>query len=134
MATLIDTSILIEAERGRLDLVSKISESEAETYMVSVVTASELLHGLHRAKDTVFYDERQVFIERIFEQFPLISIDLAIARKHSKIWAELAMAGKMIGMNDLWIAATCLAQNLSLVTGNVRDFERISGLEIEVWQ
>ena len=47
--------------------------------------------------------------------------------------AELASTGKMIGPHDLWIAAACIAHGLTLVTANVREFQRVPGLAIESW-
>lgn len=44
------------------------------------------------------------------------------------------VAGKVIGPNDLWLAATCLAQGLTMVTANVREFSRVPGLSVEVWE
>ena len=132
MGTLIDTSILIEAEREKLDLTVHLSEASGYFY-ISVITASELLHGLHRSAGSASSSRRRIFIDKALDRFPILDIDLDVARKHSLIWAELAKAGKMIGMNDLWIAATCLSHDLKLVTHNVREFERVKGLVLEVW-
>ena len=133
MGTLIDTSILVEVERGRLDLDAQLHRSDQE-YLISVITVSELLHGLHRANNAGRHKGRSAFVERIFDQFPVIPVDLEIARTHSRIWAHLSMAGNMIGMNDLWLAATCITHNLKIATANVREFERVPEIEIEVWQ
>ncbi|MDE0029882.1 MAG: PIN domain-containing protein [Deltaproteobacteria bacterium] len=67
------------------------------------------------------------------ERFPLLPVDLATARVHAQVWAELARAGKLIGPNDLWIAATALARGLAVATANVREFDRVPGLVVEVW-
>jgi Predicted nucleic acid-binding protein, contains PIN domain len=60
-------------------------------------------------------------------------VDLACARAHAQIWAELRSAGTIIGPHDLWLAATCVAHGLTMVTANVREFERVPGLTAEVW-
>ena len=133
MAALIDTSILIEYERGRLDLQRHLTEERQEAFYVSVVTASELLHGVHRAVQADVRARRSAFVEALLERFPLLSIDLATARQHARVWAELAAAGNIIGPNDLWIAATCLAYGLTIITANVREFARVPGLGVEVW-
>jgi predicted nucleic acid-binding protein len=39
----------------------------------------------------------------------------------------------MIGMHDLWLAATCLAHSLTIITGNIREFRRVSGIEVVRW-
>ena len=133
MAVLIDASILIEAERGRLDLEPHVARHGDEEAFLSVVTASELLHGVHRATQPDVRARRSAFVEGILERFPLLSVDLACARAHAQIWAELRQAGALIGAHDLWLAATCVAHGLTMVTGNVREFARVPGLELEVW-
>ena len=133
MAVLIDASILIEAERGRLDLEPHVARHRDEESFLSVITASELLHGVHRATRADVRAKRSAFVEGILERFPLLSVDLACARAHAQIWAELRQAGAMIGPHDLWLAATCLAHGLTMVTANLREFERVPGLAVELW-
>jgi tRNA(fMet)-specific endonuclease VapC len=133
MAVLIDASILIEAERGRLDLEPHVARHGEEEAFLSVVTASELLHGVHRATQPGVRAKRSAFVEGILERFPLLSVDLACARAHAQVWAELSQAGALIGPHDLWLAATCVAHGLTMVTANVREFARVPGLELEVW-
>ena len=134
MAVLIDASILIEYERGRLNLERHLAQRRQDEFYLSVVTASELLHGVHRAVQSGIRAKRSALVEALLERFPLLSIDLATARAHAQIWADLTAAGKMIGPNDLWLAATCLAHGLSIVTANVREFTRVPGLIVEVWE
>ena len=133
MAVLIDASILIEYERGRLDLERHLTHRQDEEFFLSVITASELLHGVHRAGQPEVRTKRSAFVEAVLERFPLLPIDLATARAHARVWAELAAAGTLIGPHDLWLAATCVAQGLTLVTANVREFSRVTGLTVEVW-
>lgn len=133
MGVLIDASVLIDRERGRLDLSERIRGREQEEFFLSVVTASELLHGVHRARSSSVRARRSAFVEAVLERFPILPIDVATARSHARIWADLAAAGDLIGSHDLWLAATCLADGLTLATGNARDFERVPGLDVEVW-
>ena len=133
MAALIDSSILIEAERGRLDLEPHVARHGDEEAFLSVVTASELLHGVHRATMPDVRARRSAFVEGVLERFPLLSVDLACARAHAHLWAELRQAGALIGPHDLWLAATCVAHGLTMVTANVREFARVPGLDLEVW-
>lgn len=134
MAVLIDTSILIEYERGRLDLERHLAGRQREAFFLSVVTASELLQGVHRAVRSDVQAKRSAFVEALLERFPLLPINLATARLHSRLWADLASSGNLIGPNDLWLAAACLAHGLTIVTANVREFVRVPGLEVEVWR
>ena len=133
MAVLIDASILIEAERGRLDLEPHVMRHGEEEALLSVVTASDLLHGVHRATAPDVRARRSAFVEGLLERFPLFSVDLACARAHAQLRADLRQAGALIGPHDLWLAATCVAHGLTMVTANVREFSRVPGLDLEVW-
>jgi tRNA(fMet)-specific endonuclease VapC len=133
MAVLIDASILIDAERGRLDLEPHVARHGEEEAFLSVVTASELLHGVHRATASDVRARRSAFVEGLLERFPLLSVDFACARAHAQLWADLRQAGALIGPHDLWLAATCVAHGLIMVTANVREFSRVPGLDLEVW-
>jgi tRNA(fMet)-specific endonuclease VapC len=133
VAVLIDASILIESERGRLNLEPYLAQRQEEEFFLSVVTASELLHGVHRAVRPEVRTKRAAFVEAILERFPLLPVDLATARTHAQVWAELAATGRMIGAHDLWLAATCIAHGLTMITANVREFTRVPGLAVEVW-
>lgn len=133
MGILIDASILIDAERGRLDLAPYVAARADEEAFLSVVTASELLHGVHRATRPDVRARRSAYVEGLLERFPLLPVDLASARAHALLWAELRQAGTLIGLHDLWLAATCLAHGLTMITADGRDFERVPGLALEIW-
>jgi tRNA(fMet)-specific endonuclease VapC len=133
VGVLIDASILIEHERGRVSLEPRLAGREQEEFFLSVITASELLHGVHRAADSNVRARRSAFVEAVLERFPLLPVDLAIARSHAQLWAGPMAEGRLIGPHDLWLAATCLAHGLTMVTANVREFVRVPGLDVESW-
>ena len=133
MAVLIDSNILIKAERGDIDLDKHIEGRETEDFFISVITASELLHGVWRAKDPAVRARRNAYVEAILEALPILPIDLSTARSHAQLWADLQSQGLMIGIHDSWIAAICIANGLNLITENVKEFNRIPGLMIEQW-
>lgn len=133
MGILIDASVLIEHERGRLDLDARVAGREAEEVFLSVVTASELLQSVQRATDRSVRARRAAFVEAILDEFPLLGVDLLTARTHARLWAELAQRGGLVGAPDLWLAATCVGRGLSLATGNLREFGRVPGLVVEDW-
>lgn len=133
MAVLIDTSILIAYERGQLDVSARVADRESEEAFLSVVSASELLHGAHRATDPAIRTRRLAFVEAILSRFSVLEIDLEVARAHAALWSNLAQRGEMIGVHDSWIAATCIARDLTLITGNIREFDRVPGLRVENW-
>lgn len=133
MGILIDASILIGHERGALDVRAAIAGRDDEAVYLSVVTVSELLHGVHRATDPVPRARRSAFVESVIDRFPLVPLDLPSARVHAEIWAGLAAEGRLIGPHDLWLAAACLAHGFTLATANLREFGRVPGLEVEDW-
>lgn len=133
MGLLIDASVLIEYERGRLDLEARITDREGELFFLSVITASELLHGAWRAREAATRAMRLAFLERLLGRFDTLDVTLEIARTHAQLWADQRAAGRIIGPHDLWLAATCVTHGLGIVTANVREFERVPGLQVEVW-
>ena len=133
MGVLIDASVLIAWERGAVEVEARVRGREDETLLMSVITASELLHGVHRAGDRVQRARRSAFVEAVVDRFPLLTVDLPTARTHAGLWAELDASGRMIGAHDLWLAAAAMAHGLSLATANVREFTRVPGLQVEDW-
>ena len=132
MATLIDSSILIAAERGDLDLGAFRSRFGAEEVAISAVTASELLHGVHRARTPDQRHRRQAFVEGLLAQLPVLAFDLTVARVHASLWAELARQGAAVGERDLMIAATGIARNYSVATRDERSFAKVPGLKVHL--
>lgn len=128
MALLIDTSVLVDAERARSDLLA--GELRDEECAISVITVSELLHGVHRAVDEAVRARRGAFVEGVLARLAPIPIGAQVARVHADVWARLHGDGGVIGAHDLWIAATALAHGMDLVTANLRDFQRVPGLSV----
>jgi len=133
MGFLIDSSLLIEWERGRLDLGPHVDAHGPEECFLSVITASELLHGVHRAREPHVRARRSAFVEGLLAALPLLPLDLASARLHAQLWADLQTAGTLVGPHDLWLAASCIAHGHTLATANLREFLRVPGLKVECW-
>jgi tRNA(fMet)-specific endonuclease VapC len=134
VGVLIDASVLIGYERGAVELEARLAGREEESFFLSMITVSELLHGVHRAgDDRVRRAKRSAFVEAVIDRFPLLPVDLPTARAHAALWAELSAAGRLIGAHDLWLGAAALAHDLALATTNVREFERVPGLAVEDW-
>lgn len=124
MAVLIDTSVLIAVDRGRVSIEAVIERGEQ--YSISVVTAAELLHGVHRA-DAPRATTRAARIEGFLEGLPTLAIDMRVARTYARLSAALAAEGKPLDSNDLWISATAIANDLELLAFD-GDFDRVPGL------
>lgn len=127
MAVLVDTSVLIDAERRGQSLDEAIGDQDRA---ISTITASELLHGVQGADDSAIRARRSVFVERVIATIEPLPITTVVARTHARIWAELEDAGKPIGAHDLWIAATALSHDMAIATANAREFERVPGLAV----
>ena len=70
-------------------------------------------------------------MERIIEFIPIYPFDLAAGRIYARIWANMARKHLSVGAHDLIVAATAISLGFSVVTFNLRDFERIEGLTVE---
>lgn len=133
MAFLIDTSIAIALERegGSLEMLQ--GQMGGEDVAVAAITASELLHGVHRADTALRRERRLQHVEALLDSVSVLPFDLETARIHSRIWADLAARGQAIGPHDLIIAATALAHDLPIATLNPEHFQRVEGLEVRSW-
>ena len=130
MGLMIDTDVLIFFERHPDRFRQFLEGRQVEELSISVITASELLHGVHRAGDSAIRARRETFVKAVLAQIFVIEIDLFIARRHAQLWAELARIGTMIGLHDSWIAATCLAHDLTLLTLNRHEFASVPELRM----
>lgn len=128
MGVLIDTDVFVDIERGRpvSDITDRIGD---ERRGLSVITVSELLHGVQRATGAV-RARRTAFVEGLLAELEALPITVGVARVHSELSAQMATSGERIGAHDLWIGATAVAYGFGVVTGNVRDFRRIPGLRV----
>jgi tRNA(fMet)-specific endonuclease VapC len=133
MATLIDASVLIEAGRGRLDLADLLSAAADEPAAIAAITASELLHGVHRAVPPRFRTRREAFVEHLLSRLPVIPFDILAARVHARIWADLSARGVVLGPHDLLIGATAIAIGASVITRDLRSFPKIPHLNVTRW-
>ena len=130
MGILLDSSLLIAAERGQLDLDGLLASLSGEACAISAITASELLHGVHRAQTPGQRHRREAFVEQLLAQLQIVPFDAPAARVHAGVWAELRALGISLGVHDLLIAATALAIGFGVATCDARSFPRIPGLKV----
>lgn len=129
MAALIDSSVFIAGERAQIDLPELLASLGGEPIALSAVTASELLHGLHRSRTIAQRERRNAYVEAILARMLVLAFDLAVARVHSALSAELERTGRQVGAHDLMIAATAMAHDYRVATRDLRSFPKIQGLE-----
>ncbi len=132
MGVILDTSVLIEAERQEFEIDKFTENREEEIFGLSVITVSELLHGVYRTDSTKRRLRRSAYVEKVIELFPICVFEISIARIYAELWSDLSKKGIRIGAHDLIIGSTALSLGFSVVTNNIRPFERIEGLKIEI--
>jgi len=133
MAFLIDSSVFIELERLQRPLATLEERTRKEPVYITSITASELLHGVHRADTAVRRGIRESFVEMTLQRLPILPFDLDVARVHARVWADLRRRGVSIGAHDTIIAATALHLDLTVLTHNERHFGRVPDLRLLVW-
>jgi tRNA(fMet)-specific endonuclease VapC len=127
---ILDSSVIIAAERGKFDLEGLLEAYRDEPVRIAAVTASELLHGWERAPAGRRRDNRRRFVEGLLKILPSVPFDLDGARVHAQLWARLEEQGAMIGAHDLLIAATCVREGDAIATLNDKEFSRIAELTL----
>ena len=129
---LLDTSACIRVLNGTsAPLIARLRSHAPSDLRVSSVTRAELLYGARRSARVA---ENLRLLTGFFAPLVSLPFDDACAEEYGALRATLAAAGRPIGPNDLLIAATALAHDLTLVTHNLREFSRIAGLKIEDWE
>lgn len=130
MAFLIDTDIIIYSVKQNSTVQEHFRKNATLPKAISVITYSELLYG---AKKSEKKERNLAVIHRIAEIFPIIDITRSIVESFSDLKSSLEESGSIIPDLDLLIASTALSLNYTLVTNNIRHFQRINGLKIENW-
>ena len=128
---MLDTDISSYVMKRSNDAVLKrLQRIPPEAVCISAITKSELLYGVEisprRAKDLRAVEDFLKYVE-------VLDYPDAAAPDYARIRARLKTSGKMIGTNDLFIAAHARSLGLILVTNNTREFSRVGGLKIENW-
>ena len=121
----------LPAARAMHEVVQRLEAQlgESEEVGIAAITASELLHGVHRATDE-HRGRRAAFVEAVLAAFPTLPFDLLVARSHARLWAGLAASGAEVGAHDRLVAATAMSAGWRVGTANIRHFNRIPGLEM----
>ena len=130
MGLILDTSILIADERAKFDMPGFLRQFPTPQPLITAITASELLHGVERAQDAARRTRRQQHVEQVLASLFVQAFDLAQARCHARLWADLETRGLMIGAHDLQIAAAGLALGHDVATLNAGEFQRVAGLRV----
>jgi len=108
----------------------RLAELTAESNFTTAITLAELLYGAVKRRNPSLLRTIEEYVEG---EVSIVEFDEQAARAYAEIRVELEAVGQRLEDADLRIAAICLAHDLTLVTGNVRHFERVPGLRVENW-
>lgn len=131
MRYLLDTNAIIFAlkdAQGRSAL--RIGRVSHDDVMICAVVEAELYHGATK------YDlqtKRQAVLDAFLQPFQTLPFDSVCVPHYARTRDYLERNGRIIGSNDLMIAAIALAHDLTLVTNNCQEFKRVPGLRVEDW-
>jgi tRNA(fMet)-specific endonuclease VapC len=128
---LLDTNICIYIRRRRPpEILRRFRRLEVGEAAISVVTFGELIYGAEKSEQR---DAAMRQLEELASLLPVLPLPVDAGRSYGALRAELETDGRVIGNNDLWIAAHAKVAKLILVTNNEREFQRVSGLKIQNW-
>jgi tRNA(fMet)-specific endonuclease VapC len=132
MRYLLDTNTCIVYLKGRnLNLKQKLETVAISDMAVCSIVKAELFYGAMKSANP----ERNSTLQREFlDQFASLPFDDLAAQAFGNIRAQLEARGTPIGAYDLQVAAIALANGLTLITHNTREFNRVDGLQIEDWE
>jgi tRNA(fMet)-specific endonuclease VapC len=132
MRYLLDTNVCAMYLNGRSTLVrDRLHSISTEEMAVCSIVKAELFYGAMRSNNSTRTLERQ---QEFLNRFASLPFDDEAAIVFGQVRARLASAGTPIGAYDLQIAAIALANHLTLVTHNTREFRRVDDLRVEDWE
>ena len=131
MTYMLDTNICIYAMKRKPEKVlRRLMEELDKGICISSITLAELEYGMKHSSDPARNEQALI---RFLAPFGILPFGASAASVYGEIRAYLQSRGTPIGPLDMLIAGHAKAENMILVTNNVREFERVPGLEIENW-
>ena len=127
---LLDTNIVIYVIKQRPLQVLEIFNRHHGRMAISSITLAELAHGAEKSSDV---SRNTAVVEDFVSRLAVLPYDNKAAWHYGNIRASLEKLGQPIGINDLHIAAQARSNGLTLITNNLREFERVPGLLLENW-
>ncbi len=132
MTYLLDTNVCIKYLNGQNDTVrNHIKSLQPNQIVLCSIVKAELIYGAMKSKKS---KKNLMKIQNFTSYFESFSFDDKSAELYGQIRAVLEKAGTPIGPNDLLIASIAKANNLTLITHNLKEFSRIKNLNLEDWE
>ncbi|MGD9703149.1 MAG: PIN domain-containing protein [Acidimicrobiia bacterium] len=122
---LLDTTFLIDTQRGANDLDSLISDDD--DIAIAAITVAELTVGVQLAAPRQ-RPRRQAYVDEIVASIPILPYDEAVAREHANLLVAVRRAGRPRGAHDLIIAATAVEHRRTVVSADRRAYYGLPGL------
>ncbi|KEC72265.1 tRNA(fMet)-specific endonuclease VapC [Rhizobium leguminosarum bv. phaseoli CCGM1] len=126
---MLDANAVIALMKGNERVIAELRRHRPQDFAVPAIVAHELFYGAYKS---LRIDENLARIEAL--QFTILEFDRNDARKAGEIRATLHASGTPIGPYDVLIAGQAAARDLILITRNLREFERVTFLQIEDWE
>lgn len=131
MKYLLDTNICIYIIKKKPAwVIDRFSSLDIDDIGVSSITSSELYYGVAKSQKQ---EQNRLALFEFFLPLNIVPYDQAASSSYGDVRAYLEKKGSLIGPLDLMIAAHALSLGLTLVTNNIKEFERIGNLNIENW-
>ena len=127
---LLDTNICIYVIKRRPESLLDRFNENASHLAISAVTLAELLHGAEKSSQP---QRTLSVVEDFCSRLDVLDYGAKAAQHYGQIRSALERRGTPIGVNDLHIAAHARSEGLTLVSNNLREFERVEGLLYENW-
>jgi tRNA(fMet)-specific endonuclease VapC len=126
---LFDTNSVIAILKGHTGFLKRMRQHQPRDFAVSAIVAHELFYGAYKGQRTT---DNLARIEAL--RFEVLEFDREDAHHAGQLRATLAASGTPIGPYDVLIAGQAIARGLTLITHNVREFQRAPGLKVEDWE
>ena len=127
---LLDTNIVIYVIKRRPLRALEIFNRHAGRMAISAITLAELQHGAEKSSNPA---ANLAVVEDLCSRLEVLPYGAKAAQHYGSIRATLETQGQTIGVNDLHIAAHARSEGLTLVSNNLREFERVPALQFENW-
>ena len=126
----LDSDILIFLQRGHPDVVKKMAAIPSERFCTTIINHAELycgcFHRTHGKAATIFYDA-------LFARLPVLPLTVESSLIFARTKARMLERGQTVADMDILIASIAIAHRMTLITNNLRDFQKIEGLQCKTW-
>lgn len=131
MRYMLDTNICIYAIKHKPEQVFlKLQEHDPSEVCISSVTYAELMHGVEKSQAI---EKNRIALALLLANIEVLDFDSSAAENYGKIRAYLEKCGNPIGPLDMMIAGHAKSLDYTIVTNNMKEFNRIKGLKLENW-